>query len=277
MKHMLTAVLGVVLVVLVVPPGPMLAQKGKAASPQAETELEAQFRDSQGDKIYSDGGGPYYTVREPDRTYSSVVMLNSDGRLNMRVVKNRRVFLNFDTPIRRVWPSTNGQLTCHDYGGETVFYVDPPSFLAGVPENDSIYISTFGKITDNGSQWVYDPSVPFDFRTMAVHPTESALVRIQINFYTAADAGMFGVMPSYQLWSADVPLAGGVANVTHPSADAWVIESRFPDNAAVPPFLLGPNEAGFKITAPEVKRVHPGGNCDLGDWVMPFGLTLTKR
>jgi hypothetical protein len=26
-----------------------------------------------------------------------------------------------------------------------------------------------------------------------------------------------------------------------------------------------------------VKRVHAGGNCDLGDWVMPFQITLYKR
>jgi hypothetical protein len=40
---------------------------------------------------------------------------------------------------------------------------------------------------------------------------------------------------------------------------------------------LGPNEAGFKVAVPEVKGVRSGGNCDLGDWVMPFQLTLYKQ
>jgi hypothetical protein len=88
---------------------------------------------------------------------------------------------------------------------------------------------------------------------------------------------LFGVMPNYQLWAADPPLNGGVAKVTHPSATVWVIEPQSPDDPAAPLRGLGPNEAGFKITAPEVKRDHAGGNCRLGDWVMPFRITLRKR
>ena len=83
-------------------------------------------------------------------------------------------------------------------------------------------------------------------------------------------------MPNFQLWSADVPLNGGVVKVTHPSAGVWVIEPQSPDDPT-PLRSLGPNQSGFKITAPEVKRVHAGGNCDLGHWVMPFHLTLSKR
>jgi hypothetical protein len=157
-----------------------------------------------------------------------------------------------------------------------VFHVGPPSFLTGVPDNDSFYLSTFGKITYDGAQWVYDPSIPFNFRTMAVDPAASVLARIQINFYTAADSGLFGVMPNYRLWSGETALAGGVAKLTHPFTDVWVIESQSPDDPA-PLRSLGPNDAGFKITAPELKRVHAGGNCDLGDWVMPFHVTLYRQ
>jgi hypothetical protein len=82
-------------------------------------------------------------------------------------------------------------------------------------------------------------------------------------------------MPNYRLWSADVPLGGGLVRVTHPTADSWVVEPQDPNE---PPLRsLGPNEAGFKIGVPEVRRVRPGGNCDLGDWLMPFQITLYKR
>ena len=105
---------------------------------------------------------------------------------------------------------------------------------------------------------------------------EDARYRFRPPVRAAADSGMFGVVPNYQLWSADVPLNGGVVKVTHPSAGVWVIEPQSPNDAA-PLRSLGPNEAGFKIGAPEERRVHPGGNCDLGDWVMPFQLTLYTR
>jgi hypothetical protein len=259
-------------VVLLFQSGYLWAQKGKAVT--TTTPLAALFRDELEDNIRSDGGGAYLTVRDPDRTYASIVQLETDGRLRIWILRNRRVMFNFDTPARPA-PLTNGQLTCHDYTGD-LFYADPPSFLTGVPDNDSFYLWTFGKITYNGAEWVYDPSSMFDFRTMPVDANASTLVRVQINFYTAEDAGMFGVMPNYQLWSAETSLAGGVLKVTHPSSDVWVVEPQSPVDG-IPMRSLGPNEAGFKLGVPEVRRVSPGGNCDLGDWVMPFRLTLVKQ
>lgn len=253
--------------------GSLGAQKSKAAP--TTTPLAALFRDAVGDKIRSDGGGAYYTVLDSDRTYSSVVELDRDGRLNMRVVRNRRVYFQFDTPVRPAPLNESGQLICHEWTGD-VFYADPPSFLAGVPDNDSFYFSTFGKITYDGTSWVYDPVPPFDFRTMPVDANASSLVRIQINFYTAADDGGFGVMPNYRLWSAETALAGGVLKVTHPDANVWVVEPQSPDDG-IPLRSLGLNQAGFKVAVPEVRRVRSGGNCDLGDWVMPFQLTLHKQ
>jgi len=264
--------LAVVVVSLLFQPGSLWAQKGKAAP--TTTPLAALFRDAGGDKILSDGGGAYLTVQDPDRTYASIVQLETDGRLRIWILRYRRVLFNFDTPARPA-PPTNGQLTCREYTGD-LFYADPPSFLTGVPDNDSFYLWTFGKITYNGDAWVYDPSSMFDFRTMPVDANASTLVRVQINFYTAEDSGMFGVLPNYQLWSAETSLAGGVLKVMHPSSDVWVVEPQSPEDR-IPLRSLGPNEAGFKVTAPEVKRVHSGGNCDLGDWVMPFRLTLYRQ
>lgn len=280
MKVLFRAVLGVVLVSFLLQPSPMLAQKSKPI------ELTAQFRDSwdgntqkYSDKIHSDGGGVYYTVRDPDRVYASVVQLDADGRLKIEVRRHRKVIFEFDTPVRPAPLNAGGQLTCHDYGGDTVFHVDPPSFLTGVPDYTSVYFTSFGKITYDGTNWVYDASTMFDFRAMPVDANAATLVRVQFNFYTAADgpAAGYGVMPNYQLWSAATPLAGGVVRVTHPTADSWVVEPQYPDDPAAPLRGLGPNEAGFKFATPEVRRVHPGGNCDLGDWVMPFRLTLDKR
>ena len=30
------------------------------------------------------------------------------------------------------------------------------------------------------------------------------------------------------------------------------------------------------VGVPSVQKVHPGGNCDLGDWRMPFSITLLR-
>jgi hypothetical protein len=265
--------LAVVVGVLLLQPGSLWAQKGKAAP--KPTPLRGEFRDASGDKIQSDTGAPYYTVQDPDRTYASVVQLDSDGRLDFRVLRHRRVLFNFDDFVRPAPVNEKGELTCHEWTGD-VFYADPPSFTAGVPNIDSFYLSTFGEIRYDGTAWVYDPDPPFDFRTMAVDTNASSLIRVQINFYTAEDAGMFGVMPNYRLWSAETSLAGGVLKVTHPSADTWVVEPQALDNG-IPLRSLGPNEAGFKVAVPEIRRVRSGGNCDLGDWVMPFHLTLVKQ
>jgi hypothetical protein len=255
--------------------GAVVLQAQKARS----IELSALFREDPGDKIHSDGAGLYYTVRDPDRVYASVVQLDTDGRLHMVVRRHRKVILEFDTQVRPAPRNSRGQLTCHDYNGDVVFYIDPPSFLTGVPDYSSVYFTTFGKITYDGTGWVYDPSTMFDFRTMAVDANAATLVRAQINFYVDADpvGSGYGVMPNYRLWSADVPLTGGLLRVTHPTADSWVVEPQVADDPAAPLRGLGPDEAGFKFTTPEVRRVHPGGNCDLGDWVMPFQITLYLR
>jgi hypothetical protein len=262
--------LAVVVVLLLFQSGSLWAQKAKPI------ELAAVFRDATDDNIRSDGGGAYRTVRNPDRTYDSIVQLSSaNGTLNMQVLRQRTVRLILGDSVRPA-PLTNGQLTCHEWTGG-VFYADPPSFLPpGEPNNDSFYVTTFGEITYNGSAWVYDPDPPFDFRAMKVDPTASSLIRVQINFYTAEDPGLYGVMPNYRLWSAETSLAGGVVKVTHPSVDEWTVEPQGPEDA-VPLRSLGLNEAGFKVAVPEVKRVRSGGNCDLGDWVMPFKLTLYRQ
>jgi len=284
MKVLLKGVLAAILVSLALQ-APMWAQKGKPA-PQppptkSETELTAEFRDGPNDKIYSDGFGPYYTVLEPDRTYSSVVLLDRDGRLamqisNVQAASPRKVFFKFDQNVRPV-PLENSQLICRDYNGNTEFNVTQPSFLTtGEPNNNTFYITTFGEITYGKTGWVYNPKTMFNFRNMPVSDTASSLVRVQINFNAAERFWLFGVMPNYRLWSADTALAGGVVKVTHPFADTWVVEPQAEDDP-LPLRSLRLNEAGFKVGVPEVSGVHPGGNCDLGDWVMPFQLTLYKR
>jgi hypothetical protein len=287
MKVLLKALLGAVLVSLVLQPGPMLAQKGKPAP--LETQLAALFRDNwdaatqkYGDKIHSDGGGLYNTVKGPDRTYASIVQLRSDGGLQIWVERtsNRKVTFEFDSAVRPAPRNADGQLTCYEFspdGSGPVFHVDPPSFLTGVPDSDTFRMSTLHEMTYNGTEWVYQlPSPYFDFRTMPV-ATASALVRAQLGFYTTADSGVFGVLPN---WSRDAwSKGGGVVKVTHPYADVWIVEPQSaPQFPGDPPLRsLGLNEAGFQYQVPSVKRVHPGGNCDLGDWVMPFQITLFKQ
>jgi hypothetical protein len=286
MKMGFKAALGALLVALLLSPSLMWAQKGqKGQPPNQPTELVALFRDNwdsntqtYGDKIHSDGFGPYMTVENPDRTYDSIVLLSLEGSLGMRVLKNRRVFFEFDAPVRPA-PLVNGMLTCRESlpdGSGALFYVSPPSFLTGVPDNDSFYLSTLHEMTYNGTTWVYDVDSPhFDFRTMPVDATASLLVRANFGFYTAEDSGLFIVAPN---WPASAASGGGAVKVTHPSADVWIVEPQSAPLPGDPPLRgLGLNEAGFKIQAPAVKKVHGPGACDLGDWVMPFQITLSRR
>ena len=286
MKIGLKVALGAVLIALLLQSGLMWAQKGQKDQPPPPTELTALFRDNwdpntqtYGDKIHSDGLGPYYTVQLSGNNYTSIVRLDTDGRLVMQMV-NRKVFFEFDSPVR----PARSPLTCWPYSSypDEPFYPDPPppSFLTGVPDTDFFLFATSHELTYNGTEWVY-PELPFpyfDFRTMPVDPTgkASALVRGGFNFHTVADSSRYIVGPN---GSFGGPRGGSAVKVTHPSADVWIVEPQSPPQLPGDPPLsfLGPNEAGLRYEINAVKREHPGGNCDLGDWVMPFQITFTKR
>jgi hypothetical protein len=65
----------------------------------------------------------------------------------------------------------------------------------------------------------------------------------------------------------------GFVKVTPRDADTWVLQ---PLGADEPRPIGIANQASLYAYAPEVRKVHTGGGCDLGAWVTPFKITFTS-
>jgi hypothetical protein len=65
----------------------------------------------------------------------------------------------------------------------------------------------------------------------------------------------------------------GFVKVTGESLDRSVLQ---PLGADEPRRTGIANQASLYTYAPKARKVHTGGGCDLGDWVMPFKIRLSK-
>ena len=291
--------IAVLVAVLLVQTGPISAQKGKpqpTEKPQP-IELSATLRSAPDDGIYSDNLTLAYISNSDTPSYPNNVLLRETGTLYMRIQKNRRVHFRFDVqgfsypqPTHTYVPG-NSTVTCHEYSQDgisgTRFFVPAPAFLTSdggfvTLTNDITFITTSASVryvppvppVTLGS-WVADPTLP----TIAGMEENKAplYVWLSISFNTTDENESFFVHHNYQLWTGLSPRTG-IAMVTHPDADTWVLVPLPPDDLAHPLRALGWNDASLSMTVGrDVKAGHSGGYCDLGYWNMPFELTLTRR
>jgi hypothetical protein len=110
----------------------------------------------------------------------------------------------------------------------------------------------------------------FNVRDMGVGTV--ATVGLNLTFKDAAFREYWVSLNEEHWGGKDLPLVSGFAKVTRYNADTWVLEPIGADEAR--PIGVA-NQANVIAHWPGVKRLHGGGNCDLGDWLMPFRLTLT--
>jgi hypothetical protein len=270
-------------VLILVQTGHVSAQKGAKLYP---IELSATLRSDPGDAIYSDKLGVPYTSNRITSSYPNDVILREPGTLYMRIQKNRRVYFRFDATSR--FPSTyepaSTMVTCHEYSVDGMsgkgFSENKPAFLAngGVVEliNDITFITTGASVryvADTG--WVADATLP-TIANMAEDGTP-LYVWMNISFNTIDEDESFFLHHGYELWTGLNPRTG-IAKVTHPGPDTWVLVPLPPDDPDHPLRSLGGNDASLTMTVGrDVKAGHQGGYCDLGYWEMPFELTLKRR
>jgi len=291
--------IAVLVALLLVQTGPISAQKGKpqpTGKPQP-IELSATLRSATDDGIYSDDPGRAYTSNSDTPSYPNNVNFRETGTLYMRIQKNRRVYFRFDAlgisypdPTYTYVPG-NPTVTCHEYSQDgisgTAFFVPAPAFLTSdggsvTLTNDITFITTSASVkyvppSPPGTlgSWVADPTLP----TIAGMDVDKAplYVWLSISFNTTDEDESFFVDHNYQLWTGLSPRTG-IAMVTHPDADTWVLAPLRDGDPQHPLRALGWNDAVLSMTVGrDVKAGHSGGYCDLGYWNMPFELTLKRR
>ncbi len=244
-------------------------------------ELSAQFRDAAGDMIRSDGLGEY-TSNRITPSYPNDVVLLSSGSLSMRIQKNRQVVFEFANALRDYL--VGSQVQCRVYAPVGVppvyFYVDAPAVsVPGAPPNDIATISTGGSWKQISGGWYFD-SATFNLRTMAAGQIAYVLLAFKFDTLEPADQAFF-VVPGLR-WLDGPPVTGAV-KVTYNGVDSvtgkksWFLESVPADDALAIYRGLASDQAIFYMPIDSVRKVHGAGTCDLGDWPMPFGLTLTTK
>lgn len=258
--------------------GPTLAQKNK---PPRTTELYADFRDAYGDKIHSNGAGSLYS-NDDTSGYPNNVIFSEGGSLYMRIQQTQRVFFDFTDPIRD-WKDPDWGVKCRAWsptGTGTEFSLPgpPPAFLLGDgrPDNYLTIIQTGGGYTlkDDGD-WSYDREY-VDLRTIAT----VAYVVMSIRF-DIPDESIFMFFGSH-IWTPDYakPENGwtGIVQITRENDATWLIEPLPVEHRiAIERGLEADQTSLFMLGSTGKGNKGLSGNCDLGDWRMPFALTLTLR
>ena len=312
MKIAVHTAFAVLVAVLLVMPGSMSTI---GAGPKATSiELSAAFRDYPDDGIRSDIPGKPYVSNSDTPGYPNNVLLQLPaGTLFMRIQQNRRLVFRFAELIREPSLDADGKLYCRGYNQTPLksydfTYGSLPSFLqdgaSGEPANDFTRISTRGVYAKSGEVWTY--TTPFSLTSMGVTTPLVAYVGLSIDFHMDWKDYYFDVMPEYYLWRGQDPMTGIVKVTRDTAKKTWTIEPlpeddpdardlanhladefRFntggptdplPYPGFVDPGAPLPFQASLFIwtSSQQGKDGHPGGYCDLGDWRLPFQLTLTE-
>jgi len=260
-------------------------------------ELFARFRDAKGaqagagflDKIHSDGKGAYYS--DPAGEHPNYVLLSKGtGRLIMLIrpseLVNRQVAFEFDQPTRSV---DFEHLACHSYhtrGPESVGF-RPPVYLRD-PANPSPTDKVFTQIVttyefrlqtvtgENGEaqlRWVSTEHL-LNLATMPAGPQSRAHVGLVVMYLTFGHRG--GYFLNFNNTDTQGKSPTGIAEITHPDGQTWVLKPLPLGRADAPITMLAANDARRRVVV-YAATLQERGWCDMGDWNMPFELTLTRR
>lgn len=274
------------------------AQRQNTARKAHAVELYAQFRDARmglggsayKDRIHSDGKGPYYS--DPAGGSPNYVLLSEDtGSLVLQIqpseLVTRQVVLEFDEPTRIV---DYERLTCqpfHPLGSPNPEFA-PPAYLAthASPNGrDRIFtrISTnyeyrmqtvTGANGDKPPGWVSTGRF-LNLAAMTAGPGAKAYAGLSVWYWIQGYHGVY-YLNLKNNGDPGVIAATGIAEVTHPDDRTWVLKPLSLTNSVTPGSTPANDEFRRRVVF-YGQNPHAPGWCDMGDWNMPFELTLTRR
>jgi hypothetical protein len=274
-------------------PGLGLAEKGgkgkgnKGGEEGSRVALRATFGEVSfptacpTDKICADVADPY----EDGKGGNFTGLLKDTGQLSMAIFPagGRTIFFQFDEQIE----GTGG--ICYDHYDNIVNNVTAP-----VPER----VTATGASIRTHNEFGDTSGVALDLRTLP--PGESHYVEFFIRFHVESVDGPYDVRFNKTLESNDPPkqltpgVTRGMVQITtfderddselaDGITDRWVL-TPIPDPSQVPCAAdaddppCQPSQANLHLfTKTEGKRNAPSVHCNLGDFIVPFELTLTRK
>ena len=244
---------------------------------RASDELSAHFQDAADDMFRSDGLGDY--LWPPSFNGGQVIFSHQTGNIDFQSASSggRSATFQFG-PVNNVRNAViDGTVACRQIGdGAPIPTREPaPAWLAGglplVPyfmvRTQDLVIYT---VVDGVGVWASTASW-YSVRDIAVGST--AIVSDLVSFRD--DTGrQYSLYFNGGYWfGRNPPYVSGFVKVTRENESTWVLQ---PLGAGDPLPLGVVNQAQLSMMVPEVRKVHAMGNCDLGDWLMPFKITFTS-
>jgi hypothetical protein len=196
----------------------------------------------------------------------------------MRIQKNRQVIFEIaefvgDWPIR-----DDGTVTCREWGTSppVYFYEPPPAFLSngGRPNNDIAWFVTLGSFPYDAVTGTWGPYTNGYFDLKSIAEGGEAYVAMNVRFDIVEQNEPFYVGFAFHLW-VDPGMVTTIVKITRTSTKSWYIETLPPDHPLAVLRGMQADQANLFMVASSERRGHGGGNCDLGDWLMPFAMTVT--
>jgi len=244
---------------------------------RASDELSAVFQDAGGDMVRSDGLGTY--VWPANFNGAQAIFNHQYGHIDFQAYlssSGRSAIFEFDQANRMRNPvDDNGTVECRDYRGNPFPEREaPPAWLPGGLPNvswflvrtESLVIYT---VVDGVETWA-STGTPFNVRDMTVGST--VIVGVNLTFKDDTWREFWVLMNERQWNGMDLKYVSGFAKVTRTAQTTWELE---PLGDEPRPFGVR-NQAHVIAYAPEVRKVHTGGYCDIGDWLMPYKITFTS-
>ena len=269
-------VIGCLALVLLLPGTGVLQGKGAPGPIYAS----ATFGDAAGDKIQSDNGTPYVTAP------GSLVYLPS-GRLVMDVdaaAGARTVSVLFDDLTQAlVFPN------CRTYGATQLTYA--MDYAPDLETPESFSLETFYQFKYENGTWA--PVIERKTgRTTYYHylnlfdlkPGNKAYVQVVIRLWVASTNDGYDVNLN-NAWDLRLGWNGGIFEVVADPDNNELASSpgdkfhfrQLPGTLDAPLGFLGLNEANLRMWDQSDSKRDVGGYCNMGNFRMPFSLTVTRK
>jgi hypothetical protein len=274
---------------------PVLLAVVLAAPASAQTPLSATFTSTAGFAITNDKEEPYVTTARINGS-SNEVCVAASGTLYFRVLRpdvlGRTIKLDFSRVVSLPWEEP-GEVPCMPGGGSTAgFGCAPPTFLPGLAPTLTYSVMT------TAYEWEFLNSA---WRRKTQTDRRGNVTPVYLNLYTPGAWKRYAVLNwSFKLdegagdqyihwlifgntWDKALNEPSGrvgIVAVTRVDDSTWVVRPISPINGDPPlPGDLVDSQAyltRYVLASPDNCVPGTGGSCHLGDYVMPFELTLKK-
>ena len=270
---------------------PVLLAVVLAAPASAQTPLQATF--TPGYAISNDIPGPYVTTARINGS-SNEVSLTSAGSLYFRVLRPelllRTIRISFADALYLPWLSDPEGRRCKPFGNtppEDFYYCSPPAFLPGeVPVTYSMMSTAQEWEYVSGWRPVFKPDNKGILRAVSLNfNTEGTWTKYAVlNWNFKLDEGYSTEQFTHWLlfsntWDQALNEPSGrvgIVAVTRVSDTKWVVRPIDPMADGALPGGMVQNQALLTRYVLSDCTSGTGGSCYLGDYSMPFELTLTK-